>query len=171
MNILITGRPGIGKTTLIRNVAFNAGGNVTGFFTEEIKDNGRRSGFRIRTLDGKEGRLAGAGIKSPYRVGRYKVDLDEFERLALPSIRRDPGGLDTIIVDEIGPMELFSKKFRDAVLDVLDSENPVIATVKLKGSGFVEKIKSREDVMLFTLTEANRSLLSARILRMINERI
>ena len=76
MNILITGSPGIGKTRLIKELAEKLAGKATGFYTEEIRKEGRSSGFRIKTLNGKTGILASVDMQSPYRMGKYKVDLD-----------------------------------------------------------------------------------------------
>ncbi len=46
-NILITGRPRVGKTTLIKHFAKQLGGRAGGFYTEEIPGPGvrGRSGF------------------------------------------------------------------------------------------------------------------------------
>ena len=86
-NILITGRPGIGKTTLIKRIADQLGPQAGGFYTEEIRRGPERMGFKVRNLDGVEGILAHKDIKSNQRVGKYGVDVDEFERVALPAIR------------------------------------------------------------------------------------
>ncbi len=156
MNILITGRPGVGKTGLIKEIAQILSQKAGGFYTEEIRKSGERSGFRIKTLSGKTGVLSGIDIDSPHRIGKYKVDLAEFEKVALPAIEDALAGSRVIIIDEIGPMELFSQKFKQIVLQVLDAPNPVIATIKLKGGKFIEQLKSRCDVKIFELRPDNR---------------
>ena len=156
MNILITGRPGTGKTTLLKEVLRKLGKKANGFYTEEIRKKGQRTGFSIKTLDGKTGILSGIDIDSTYRVGKYKVNLLDFERIAIAAIEDALSSSKVIIIDEIGPMELFSQKFKDIVLKAMDSPNQVIATIKLKGSKFIDKIKSRSDVTVFNLSANNK---------------
>jgi nucleoside-triphosphatase len=118
LNLLVTGRHGVGKTTLLESVLEQLRGmsSRAGFTTAEVCDpSGQRTGFRILTVEGKEAELARVGFRSPVRVGRYGVNLEAFERLALPELaRRD---IDLIVIDEIGKMECVSggrsiKRFR-----------------------------------------------------------
>lgn len=168
MNILITGRPGIGKTTLIKQIFQKVGKRAGGFYTEEIRKEDQRIGFRIKTLDGKTGILSGIDIDSPYRVGRYRVNLPDLEKVALVAIEDALESSEIIIIDEIGPMELFSQRFKDLVLKSLDSSNHVIATIKSKGKRFIDKVKSRSDVMIFNLNSSNREDILRRILEAID---
>ncbi|MCX8127048.1 MAG: AAA family ATPase, partial [Dehalococcoidia bacterium] len=84
--ILITGKPGCGKTTLLRRAVAESGVAAGGFYTEEVREHGERQGFRIVTLDGRSAVLSYVGIRSPYRVGRYGVDLVALESVAVPAI-------------------------------------------------------------------------------------
>lgn len=169
MNILITGRPGTGKTTLIKEIFQKTGKRAGGFYTEEIRKERQRRGFKIRTLDGKTGILSGIDIDSPYRVGKYRVNLPDFERIALTAVENALESSEIIIIDEIGPMELFSQKFKNLVLKALDSPNHVIATIKLKGARFIDKIKSRSDVIIFNLDSSNKEDILRSILEAIDE--
>lgn len=164
MNILITGRPGVGKTTLIKEIAKKFGKSAGGFYTEEIRKSGQRIGFRIKALDGKTGTLSSIDINSPYRIGKYRVNIPEFESIALPAIEDALANSKIIIIDEIGPMELFSQKFKQAVLKSLDSPNRVIATIKQKGAKFIEQIKSRGEVTIFNLRSDNKEEILNKIL-------
>lgn len=102
-----------------------------------------------------EGVLAHVDIKGPYRVGRYGVNLEDLDAIAVPSlVSKSPQEL--IVIDEIGKMELFSPLFKETLIKALDSENRVIASVALKGDRFIQRIKSRNDVHLIRLTEKNR---------------
>jgi nucleoside-triphosphatase THEP1 len=154
-NILVTGPPRCGKSTLIERVVGRIHKPMTGFFTREIREGGRRVGFSITTLDGKKGVLAHQDTKSRFRVGIYGVNLDHIDQIVVPSML--PAGADDIVViDEIGKMECFSPLFRQTLVKVLDSENPVIGSIAVKGDKFVQRVKEREDVLLVHVTEKNR---------------
>ena len=130
----------------------------TGFFTREIREKGKRMGFAINTLDGKEALLARVNVSAQYRVGRYGVVLESIDTMAVPSMI--PRNLnESVVIDEIGKMECFSPLFRKTVLDVLDMPNVVIGTISLKGSEFIKKIKDRSDVLVVEVSEKNRDKL------------
>jgi len=158
MNILLTGRHGIGKTTLIKKLIDATSLSKGGFYTEEIREGGKRVGFSLMTLDGKKSTLASIKIKSPYRVGKYSVDVDGFEAIGVEAIRKAMPTKELIIIDEIGKMELFSKKFRDVVIQALNTGR-VVATIKKGRSGFIDGIKSRRDVRLLEVNLENRDTL------------
>jgi len=158
MNILLTGRPGIGKTTLIKKLINSLPLSKDGFYTEEIRKGKERIGFSLITLDGKKSILASVKIKSPYRVGKYRVDVDSFEKVGVEAIKKAIPTKQLIIVDEIGKMELFSKKFRDIVIQALNTGR-VLATIKKGRTGFIDKIKSRRDVKLLEVNFENRDTL------------
>jgi nucleoside-triphosphatase len=164
LNLLITGKPGVGKTTLAECIVreLRALLRVAGFTTTEVRDRaGERLGFDIVTVDGKQGELARVGLKSSVRVGRYGVNLEGFERLALPELARR--GVDLIIVDEIGKMECSSGRFRRSVEDALDASVNVLATMGVSHLPFFQAIRARPDVELMTLTERNRDALVAEL--------
>jgi nucleoside-triphosphatase len=170
-NILVTGLPGTGKTTLIRKVLEKLPRGVTasGFFTAEIREAGERVGFAISTLDGRSGLLAHVRTGGSTRVGRYGVDVPGFEGLVLPLLEAGRAGL--YVIDEIGKMECFSRAFCDSVRALLDSDAPVLATVALKGGGFIAEVKARSDVALFEVTARNRETLPDEIGRILLSRV
>ena len=154
-NILVTGPPRCGKSTLIERVVGRIQKPMTGFFTQEVREGGKRVGFTITTLDGKKGLLAHQEIKSRFRVGKYGVNLDHIDQVAVPSMI--PSKADEIVViDEIGKMECFSPLFRQTLVKALDSENPVLGSIAMKGGKFIQKLREREDVLLVHVTEKNR---------------
>jgi len=162
-NILITGPPGCGKSTLIEKVINRIEKPVGGFFTREIKDKGRRVGFSINTLDGREGILAHKSIRSEYRVGKYGMNIEDIDTIAVPSLI--PKGKDEIVViDEIGKMECFSDLFKKTLIQVLDSPNCVIGSIALKGGPFIQGIKNRDDVQVSNVTPETRDSLVEKIL-------
>ena len=162
-HLLLTGRPGVGKTTVIMRLAERlANRRVAGFYTQEIREGGRRQGFRATTFSGEIIVLAHIEIRSRQRVGRYGVDVAAFERLVLPELRRP---CDAVIIDEIGKMECFSSPFVDAVRGLLDGSTPVIATVAVSGGGFIAEAKGRSGAELWEVTTANRDELPHRLAR------
>ncbi len=154
-NILFTGPPGCGKTTLIQRIVQQLSTPSTGFITKEIREKGKRVGFTINTLDGKEVLLAHINVSGRYRVGRYGVVLESVDSVAVPSMIPKTQK-ESVVVDEIGKMECFSSLFRKKLLDVLDMPNKVIGTISLKGDQFIKEIKGRSDVLVVQISEKNR---------------
>ena len=167
MNILLTGRPRIGKTTLIKKLIDSVSLSKGGFYTEEIREEKERIGFLLVTIDGEKTILASVETKSPYRVGKYNVDVDEFEKIGVEAVKKAIPSKELIIIDEIGKMELFSKKFRGVVIQALNTGR-VLATIK-KGSGsFIDEIKSRKDVKVLEVSFKNRNTLLSKIIKIID---
>jgi nucleoside-triphosphatase len=156
-NLLVEGRPGVGKTTLVRKALRSPlPGKAAGFFTKEKKEGKRRTGFEIETLDGKKGVLASADGRPGPRVGRYTVNLHDLEEIGAASIEEGLGDSKILIIDEIGTMELSSQRFRDAIKRAFDSSAKIVATIRAGGSAFTERLKDRNDTRVLTLTESNR---------------
>lgn len=168
--ILLTGVPGVGKTTVIQKVAKLLGSEATGFYTEETRMAGRRTGFDIITLDGRRAVLSRANKKSRHKVGRYGVDIDSLDSVAVPTIDYPIGKGKTIIIDEIGKMELFSRRFREAVLRAFESPNDVVAVIMLKHNSFTDSIKNRDDVTAIEVTVSNRNSLPGEIMEELHRR-
>lgn len=155
-NILITGLPGVGKTALIKRLADELKTfNPVGFYTSEIREKGIRKGFELISLAGQKGILSHINIKSPYRVGKYRVNVRGFEEF-IDSIPFSDSITRLIIIDEIGKMECMSEKFCRLIKELLNSKKVVIATIALKGSSIIEEIKRRHNIKLFEITEKNR---------------
>jgi nucleoside-triphosphatase len=167
-NILVTGLPGVGKTTLIKKVSGELRSlQPVGFYTAEIREKGVRRGFELISFDGRMGILSHTDIKGPYRVGKYGVDIKGFENF-LESIPFLIPATNLIIIDEIGKMECLSHKFIGFIKNILDSGKQVIATIALKGSGLIEEIKKRDDVMLIEMTQSNRDALVSEVFKFLS---
>lgn len=154
-HILITGKPGTGKTTLIKRLA-SILPRAGGFYTEEIRHQGQRSGFKIVTLSGKEGILAQKGWNSPFRIGSYGVKLEDLEKIGVGEIEKAIVSSEVIVIDEIGKMELCSNKFQEVVIKAFESDKRVLAVIPVSPIPFLEKIKNRSDVVIFSLSYSNR---------------
>jgi nucleoside-triphosphatase THEP1 len=164
-NILITGFPGVGKTTLIMKILKELSMDVVGFVTKEIRKDGIRYGFNIETLSGESRLLAAKeGKRCKYNVGKYCVYVDNVDtivKMLEEENRRKTNSL--VVIDEIGKMELFSTNFKNFLLEGLD-EQRVLGTIMIRDNPFTEEIKKRSDVRLFNIDRNNRDSLHQIIL-------
>jgi nucleoside-triphosphatase len=156
--VLLTGRPGCGKTTLIRRVVNELALPAGGFYTEEIREHGERVGFKIITLDGETAVLAHVDFKTQERVGKYGLDLSALDTIGVEALRRAVRARQFVVIDEIGPMELRSAVFHDVVNEALDSPEPsgILATITARSLPFTDAIKKRPDVTLVEVRLDNR---------------
>ena len=169
MNVVLTGRPGIGKTTIIETVAEVLGPRAGGIITREIRDRGRRTGFSIASLDGETRLLATKQRKGGPRVGPYTVLVESLDDLGVKELGRALAEKEVLIIDEIGKMELISKAFRNMILRVLDCEVTTLATLSVARDPFMEAVRRRGDVHVIEVTEHNRDGLPARIIQLIDQ--
>lgn len=155
-HILLTGKPHTGKTTLLKRIIRGLN-NCGGFYTEEIIKDNRRTGFRIKTLDGREGILASKGLKSKFKLGKYGINLKDLEEIGVKAVEEALKTKDTIVIDEIGKMELFSNKFKEAVKNALDSGKRLIGVIHIADLGFLNKIRQRKDVAILEVNLENHN--------------
>jgi nucleoside-triphosphatase len=157
--VLLTGRPGCGKTTLIKRVVNELARPACGFYTEEIREHGARVGFKIVTLDDKEALLAHVDFKTTERVGKYGLDLSALERVGIEALRPAVHARKLVVIDEIGPMEIRSPIFRDVVNEAFISGAPILATITARSFPFTDAIKKRADVTMIEVHRNNREQL------------
>ena len=171
-NILLTGRPGIGKTTVIQKFTRRCPVSVGGFFTCEIREHGMRTGFAIEAVsswaqDGSRekyhGVMAHVNSPSPYRVGKYGVNISAIEKVGITALREGMRRAKIIIIDEIGRMETYSELFQKEVKNVLDCSLPVLGVIQMKQNPFLDRIRNRDDVKVIQVTLDNRDTLPRRI--------
>lgn len=166
VKILLTGSPGYGKTTAITKIAAGLDTrNPVGFYTEEIRQGGKRKGFRWRRLDGAAGILAHVDIKSRFKVSKYGVDVSGFDNNVVPVLDASRSDAELFVLDEIGKMECFSKKFVAAVRKLFESDKSVIAAVAQKGSGLIAEVKQQPGTELVALTKDNRDEVVTDVIR------
>ena len=168
MIIFITGRPQVGKTTLIKKI-ISEFENLGGFFTEEIREGNKRVGFSIETIDGKKGILAHVNISSPYHIGRYGVDIESLDKIGVQAIEDAVKQQKIIVIDEVGRMELYSKNFQKAVLHACDNAPLLIAAIQIKKSALPDQLKTRKDCEIFKLTIPDREKITKDVMRRIRE--
>jgi len=162
--LLLTGRPGIGKTTIIKTVIAQLGDRAGGFYTEEILGPGGRKGFRLITLDGHSAVIAHIDFKSRSQVGRYDVKVEAIDRLGAGAIRSAVEHNPIVIIDEIGKMELFSSPFQSAVLKAVSSPKIVLAAAMLDDHPWLLALKSLPNVSVWEVTKVNRTKLVEQVL-------
>ena len=124
-------------------------------------------GFRIISLDGREGTLAHTDLQSPFRVGRYGVHVEDIDAVGVRALELALEIRRCIVIDEIGSMELFSRKFLQCVLRCLDAPLPVLGTIQKKRTDILNNIRARSDVDVMEITMANRDRLPQTLLELL----
>ncbi|BAT72360.1 nucleoside-triphosphatase THEP1 [Thermosulfidibacter takaii ABI70S6] len=163
MKLFLTGKPGVGKTTAIIKVLELLQDKGVGFYTKEIREKGKRVGFKLVTTWGESYIFAHVDIDGP-RVSRYGVDVRVLEHV----IEKINGYSQEkfLIVDEIGKMEMLSGKFLRWVEKHLASHHPFIGTIPIRSRHpLVEKIRQRYNV--WEVTPDNREAIPFRVLDLI----
>jgi nucleoside-triphosphatase len=162
--LLLTGNPGVGKTTVLLkavNALKEKGFCVGGMLSREARENGVRVGFEILDLNsGRSGWLAHVNQKTGPHVGKYRVNLEDLDFIGAEAIEVAVEKCAVIAIDEVGPMELFSEKFKEATRKALESSKPVVAVVHWKAHDkLISEAKNRQDSETFTVTQENRNKL------------
>jgi nucleoside-triphosphatase len=166
-NVLITGKPKSGKSTLLKKIVTGLH-NKVGFVTNEMIGEDGRVGFEIETNSGAKGILAHVNIQSPHKVSKYFVDIGILEKMIaeVSTFNMD----DILYLDEVGEMELSTDSFKDLTLRYLNSTNTCLVTVsEVFNCKFIEDIKKRDDVLLIGLTPENREEQEIAIQSMLSE--
>lgn len=169
-HLLITGEPGVGKSTLLAQALDRAAKPPAGFVTKEIANTvgGARCGFRVVNLQTREKRLL-AHVSSSYKndwpmVGRYYVLGTVVTEMLCPILEEGVARKQPLIIDEIGPMGLLAGGvFTSAVQAAFDREIPTIATIMLRPHEFADALKRRNDVVVWHVTPENRDQLAEQL--------
>ena len=162
--VFITGQPGIGKTSVLLNaieLLKKRGYTVGGMISREARERGVRIGFEIIDIyTGQHGWLAHVNQPEGPQVSKYRVNLDDLKTIGANSILNAIEKTDAVVIDEIGPMELFSLAFKEAVVRALESNKPLLGTIHHKAQDtLINTIKKREDAEILEVTHENRNTL------------
>ncbi len=166
--IAITGSPGVGKSTVCRNVLKHLTCTYGGMVSADIRVKGERVGFEIKDIaTGKQGILAHRQGTGP-RVGSYHVNIEDLNSIGVAAIRNALSSSELIVIDEIAPMEFKSPDFIKAVEEALDSGKNMLVVLHQKSSHpLAERI--RKEFQLYTVTKENRETLVPQIADKINK--
>lgn len=170
----MTGNPGVGKTTVLLKVveALRAKGySVGGMISREVRSCGARVGFEILDLSGeRRGWLAHVNQKTGPQVGKYRVNLEDLNSVGVEAVLKAVKECEVVAIDEVGPMELFSEKFREAVKRAVESGKFVVGVVHWKARDkLIENLKECEDAEVIAVTYENRDRLHQTIIEKAKE--
>jgi nucleoside-triphosphatase len=168
--LLLTGKPGTGKTALIKKALTRTAIRAGGFYTEEIRTGGVREGFRIVTLDGQEAVFAHVSGSGPHQVSKYKVDTSVLDAVDVSALERALQEDDLIVIDEIGKMELLSPEFQKAVKEIIKSGKKLLGTIMFSPHPFADQIKGRPNVEVLSVTKDSQPQVMKRILAWLSGR-
>lgn len=173
-NLLITGPPGCGKSTVLSRTAdrlTREGLAVGGLVAPQMTTLGARVGFRIEDLASGQGEvMAHVDHREGPRVGKYRVNVEAVDRISELSLATAREEADVIVIDEIAPMEVFSDVFIEEVRACLDGDQPVLAAIHRNATdGFIGEVKARSDIQLVPVGERNRDDLPAELAQRVLE--
>jgi nucleoside-triphosphatase len=164
LRVFLTGIPGVGKSTVVRKVAERIqqdGVKVGGMTSADLRSGSARVGFEIRDLmTGRVGVLAHVNQTTGPRIGKYRVKSQDLDKLGAEAILAAITYADLIVIDEVGPMELTSRRFKDAVQAALACSKSLLGTVHRNAQDpLIQAIKTDRSVEVIEVTNENRDSL------------
>jgi len=172
--LFITGAPGVGKTTvLLRTVEAlkNMGLRVGGMISREVREGGARVGFEIMDFETeRRGWLAHVKQTEGPQVSKYRVNLRDLDAVGANSIRNAVEKAQIVIIDEIGPMELFSQAFKEAVVQAINSNKPVLGVIHHRARDpLIDSVRARDDTEIIEVTYENRGHVHNLLINKVNQ--
>ncbi len=154
LRIAITGSPGVGKSTVLRNVLKQLTCTYGGMVSADIRVKGERVGFEIKDLaTGKQGILAHKKGAGP-RVGSYHVNISDLNSIGAAAIK-NAMSTELIVIDEIAPMEFKSPEFIRAVEAALGSDKSMLVVLHQSSAHPIAE-RIRREFVVYTVTLENR---------------
>jgi nucleoside-triphosphatase len=170
-SILLTGKPGVGKSSCLRHVADRCNLTVDGVISGELRENGKRAGFEMQLIGpGTRGLLASPEVESEIRFGtprshdgrpRLGVTHDFLKTDVCPHLRALIGNVSLIVVDEIGSMQASYPEFLHVVHELIAADTPLLASVSLADDPSIEALRNCRDIPTIELSLSNRDLIAA----------
>lgn len=158
---LLTGKPRIGKTTMIKKLINEIGSDMCGgFYTEEITNSDDRVGFRCVSINGDCVEIANVESPSSTRMGRYGIDIEKFENFAIKVLQDAVSSKKIIVIDEIGLMQMLSASFQKIVQDIVSDNRIVLGTISSDSHPEIDRFKYVKEVKIIGLNELNRDTIS-----------
>ena len=167
---LLTGKPRMGKTTMIKKLINEIGlDHCGGFYTEEITKLNDRVGFRCVSINGESVEIANVESPSKTRIGRYGIDIEKFEKFAIKILQEALRSKKIIVIDEIGFMQMLSHSFQKVVQEIVSGNKIVLGTIPLDSHPEIDKIKYLKEVKIISINEFNRGMISEFLIKDIME--
>lgn len=153
----------MGKSTLVQKAAEATKVKVGGVLARDKRVKDRRVGFELLDLgSGQTGMLADETGNGP-QLGKYRVRLDDLDQIGAKAIE-DALKADLIVVDEVGPMELSSRRFIGAVEKAIASNKPMLVVLHEWSVHPLAK-KIRKSFRIITVTRDNRDALREELVK------
>ena len=152
-HILIVGRNGVGKSTLIRSLLEIVNIPVYGVITK--KEPPRTDGYApvFIHLYGEERTYSDDNCIGICREGSSIAYPEVFDRFSMKMQFPNEG---VIVLDELGFMESRAERFTGAVLRILDKAPFVIAAVRDKDTPFLNAVRNHPCADVYHIDELNR---------------
>ncbi|GMI43718.1 hypothetical protein TrCOL_g11680 [Triparma columacea] len=192
---LFTGQPNSGKTTSVLTTISHLlpllppSTYLTGFTTSEVlSSSSTRIGFDVVTIPQNDRGILSrkSGPSHHPKTGAYSVDVEAFEKLALPTItlpvdgyvvKRDGSKVkkeDVVyVIDEVGRMELHSEVFRNRVNDLLSLGVRLIGAITAPIYGhrvpFCDDLVERgaKSIRVFRIKKSDRDEVTEEVIQLI----
>lgn len=156
---------------MIRDLTVSRRDHIGGFYTEPIMAGRIRRGVRIFTFDGQERMLAQKGLKSNLFLGKFGLDLNALENVGVPALKLGLMTKQLMVIDEVGMLESMSERFKDTVQEVLDSDKPVLATLRPGAKPHSDMIKKLGDCRILTLSSSNYAAIKQQVRKWLDAHI
>lgn len=153
-NLFLTGKIGVGKSTILKNVLKAMDLSVGGYITTRIFEGYYRRYIVKSLCDTEEEHTI---IRVDSRDNSKERFVKAFENGVVSILDKSLENSDLIVLDELGCSESDIIAFTSKVFQLLDSEKIVFGVLKDDDCRFLNDIKSRNDITIVTITKENRN--------------